>query len=381
MRALCRRFSTPGGIPSHVSVQTPGSIHEGGELGYVLSHAFGAAFDNPDLIVAAVVGDGEAETGPLAGGWRGTRSSTRRATARCCRSCTSTATRSAARPCWAATSDEDIRACLQGNGYEAHFVEGDDPERVLQAFAATLDRCYERIRAIQQAARQHGFSERPRWPAIVLRTPKGGPAQGSRRAPVEGTFRSHQVPMADTAQEPRAAAHARDLAALLPAGGAVRPGRQAHPRARRAVAAGRPPHERQPARERRQGAEGTGHPRLPRLRASKWTWRSRPPRAESTRQLGKLLRDVYTSQRRGRRTSACSAPTRRTPTGSATSSRSRTVASSAAMLDIDDHVSPDGRVMEVLSEHNCEGGWRAICSPGGTASSRPTRRSRWSRRR
>src|SRR5689334_11052983 len=151
LRLLCRRFSTPGGIPSHVSVQTPGSIHEGGELGYVLSHAFGAAFDNPDLIVAAVVGDGEAETGPLACAWKGT-------------SFLNPARDGAVLPILhlngykisgptvlGRESDEDLRAFFQGNGYEAHFVEGDDPPRVFQAFAATLDRCYDRIRAIQEA--------------------------------------------------------------------------------------------------------------------------------------------------------------------------------------------------------------------------------------
>src|SRR5687767_1766548 len=200
---LCRRFSAPGGIPSHVSVQTPGSIHEGGELGYVLSHAFGAAFDNPDIIVAAVVGDGEAESGPLAGAWKGT-------------SFLNPARDGAVLPILhlngykisgptvlGRDSDDDIRALLQGNGYETFFVEGDDPPLVHQAFAATLDRCYDRIRAIQQEARQHGVFERPRWPAIVLRTPKGwtGPKEVDG-LPVEGTFRSHQVPLADVRGHP-----------------------------------------------------------------------------------------------------------------------------------------------------------------------------------
>src|SRR3954464_8877366 len=148
MRRLFRQFSTPGGIPSHVSVPTPGSIHEGGELGYVLTHAFGAAFDNPDLIVAAVVGDGEAETGPLAGAWKST-------------SFLNPARDGAVLPILhlngykisgptvlGRDSDDDIRALLRGNGYETHFVEGDEPAQVHQAFAATLDRCYERIRAI-----------------------------------------------------------------------------------------------------------------------------------------------------------------------------------------------------------------------------------------
>ena len=153
MRQLFRQFSTPGGIPSHVSVQTPGSIHEGGELGYVLSHAFGAAFDNPDLIVVAVVGDGEAETGPLAGSWKGT-------------SFLNPARDGAVLPILhlngykisgptvlGRASDREIRALLEGNGYGVHFVEGDDPALMHQQFAATLNTCYEQIRAIQQRAR------------------------------------------------------------------------------------------------------------------------------------------------------------------------------------------------------------------------------------
>ena len=156
MRRLFRQFSTPGGIPSHVSVPTPGSIHEGGELGYVLVHAFGAAFDNPDLIVAAVVGDGEAETGPLAGSWKGT-------------SFLNPARDGAVLPILhlngykianptvlARSSDEDVRAVIEGNGYEVHFVEADEPMRAHQEFAATLDTCYEKIRAIQREARTRG---------------------------------------------------------------------------------------------------------------------------------------------------------------------------------------------------------------------------------
>src|SRR5262245_27683691 len=200
---LCRRFSAPGGIPSHVSVQTPGSIHEGGELGYVLSHAFGAAFDNPDLIVAAVVGDGEAESGPLAGGWRGTAFLNPARDGAVLPILQLNGYKISGPTILGRESDENLRAFLQGNDYEAFFVEGDDPAHVFQTFAATLDRCYDRIRAIQQEARQHGFSERPKWPAIVLRTPKGwtGPKEIDGH-PVEGTFRAHQVPMADTRHNP-----------------------------------------------------------------------------------------------------------------------------------------------------------------------------------
>src|SRR5512133_2495971 len=199
LRRLFRQFSTPGGVPSHVSVPTPGSIHEGGELGYVLAHAFGAAFDNPDLIVAAVVGDGEAETGPLEGSWKSI-------------SFLNPARDGAVLPILhlngykisgptvlARSSDDDIRLLLEGHGYDVHFVAGDESASVHQQLAATLDQCYEAIRAIQRDARALGAQQVtavPRWPAIVLRTPKGwtGPRLVDDH-PVEGTFRAHQVPL------------------------------------------------------------------------------------------------------------------------------------------------------------------------------------------
>src|SRR5215469_14356730 len=139
LRTLCRRFSSPGGIPSHVRVQTPGSIHEGGELGYVLSHAFGAAFDNPDLIVAAVVGDGEAETGPLSAAWKSTSFLNPVRDGAVLPILHLNGYKISGPTVLGRASDEDVEALLRGNGYEAHFVEGDDPEQVFQAFAATLD--------------------------------------------------------------------------------------------------------------------------------------------------------------------------------------------------------------------------------------------------
>src|SRR5579864_1959720 len=207
LRRLCRQFSTPGGIPSHVSVPTPGSIHEGGELGYVLIHAFGAAFDNPELIVAAVVGDGEAETGPLAGSWKGI-------------SFLNPARDGAVLPILhlngykiggptilGRAGDEDVVSLLRGHGWEPHLVAGDDPVAMHPRFAQVLDDCHERIRAIQARARRPGADParavRPRWPAIVLRTPKGwtGPKVVDG-LPVEGTFRAHQVPLAEVKTNP-----------------------------------------------------------------------------------------------------------------------------------------------------------------------------------
>jgi xylulose-5-phosphate/fructose-6-phosphate phosphoketolase len=353
LRLLCRRFSTPGGIPSHVSVQTPGSIHEGGELGYVLAHAFGAAFDNPDLIVVAVVGDGESESGPLAGAWKGT-------------SFLNPARDGAVLPILhlngykisgptvlGRDSDEDVRSLLHGNGYDVHFVEGDDPGRVHQGLAATLDRCYERIRTIQQQARQGGVLERPRWPAIVMRTPKGwtGPKVVDG-LPAEGTFRAHQVPLAHVRTDPQQFAQLEewlhsyrpdelfrddgtfvaDLAALAPSGD-----------------------RRMSANRHANGGQLLVDLDLPDFRdyalaverpASEWH--------ESTRQLGLMLRDIYARNTGSKNFRLfCPDETNSNRLGNVFEVENRCFV--GRTLDIDDHVAPDGRVMEVLSEHLCEG--------------------------
>jgi xylulose-5-phosphate/fructose-6-phosphate phosphoketolase len=186
-----------------VSVPTPGSIHEGGELGYVLAHAFGAAFDNPDLIVATVVGDGEAETGPLADSWKGASFLNPVRDGAVLPILHLNGYKIASPTVFGRMSDDDVRAQIESHGYEVHFVEGDDPAQVHQAFAAVLDACYEKIVAIQQEARTHGFWRRPHWPAIVLRTPKGwtGPREVDG-FPVEGTFRAHQIPVAEPTANP-----------------------------------------------------------------------------------------------------------------------------------------------------------------------------------
>src|SRR5689334_17172553 len=200
---LFRQFSTPYGVPSHVSPPTPGSIHEGGELGYVLSHAFGAAFDNPDLVVAAIVGDGEAETGPLEGSWKGI-------------SFLNPAHDGAVLPILhlneykisgptvlGRSSDEDVRRLLEGHGYTPTFVEGADPMTMHGQFATVLDDALDTIANIQRAARASTVRARPRWPLIVMRTPKGwtGPKKVDG-VPVEGTFRAHQVPLAEVRTNP-----------------------------------------------------------------------------------------------------------------------------------------------------------------------------------
>jgi xylulose-5-phosphate/fructose-6-phosphate phosphoketolase len=199
MRLFFRQFSTPGGVPSHCGPHVPNSLHEGGELGYALLHAFGAAFDNPDLIVACVIGDGEAETCPLEGSWKGNKFLNPVRDGAVLPIMHLNGYKIAGPTVEARTSDGELSLLYQGRGYQPYFVAGDDPAALHQEFAATLDQCYAEIRAIQDEARKNGFTRRPRWPMIVLRTPKGwtGPKEVDG-IPIEGTFRSHQVPLADT---------------------------------------------------------------------------------------------------------------------------------------------------------------------------------------
>jgi xylulose-5-phosphate/fructose-6-phosphate phosphoketolase len=353
MQRFFRQFSTPGGVPSHVSVPTPGSIHEGGELGYVLTHAFGAAFDNPDLIVAAVVGDGEAETGPLAGSWKGTSFLNPVRDGAVLPILHLNGYKIANPTVLGRASDDEVRAQIEGNGYEVHFVEGSDPSCMHQAFAATLDTCYARIRDIQHAARTHGFSGRPCWPAIVLRSPKGwtGPAVVDG-LPVEGTFRAHQVPLADVRTDPEQLmmleawmrsycpdelfdADGRliaELAALAPSG------------------------------DRRMGANphANGGRLLVELDLPDFAdyaipvTRPATERHESTRQLGKMLRDTFTRNRaQANFRLLCPDEVNSNRLGDVFTVENRCFVGTT--LEIDDHIAPDGRVMEVLSEHLCEG--------------------------
>lgn len=200
---LFKRFSFPGGIGSHCTPETPGSIHEGGELGYVLSHACGAAFDNPDLIVAAVVGDGEAETGPLATSWHISKFLNPIIDGAVLPILHLNGYKINNPTIWARVPHEELQAFFRGNGWTPYFVEGSEPESMHQAMAATLDRCIADIRAAQKQARDSGQAFRPRWPMIVLRTPKGWtcPPKVDGRM-LEGSWRSHQVPMADVKKNP-----------------------------------------------------------------------------------------------------------------------------------------------------------------------------------
>jgi xylulose-5-phosphate/fructose-6-phosphate phosphoketolase len=353
LRLLCRRFSTPGGIPSHVSVQTPGSIHEGGELGYVLSHAFGAAFDNPDLIVAAVVGDGEAETGPLAGAWQSTRFLNPIRDGAVLPILHLNGYKISGPTVLGRDTDEDVRALLHGSGYEVHFVAGDDPPYVHQAFASALDRCYERIRAIQQDARQHGVFERPRWPAIVLRTPKGwtGP-KVVHNLPVEGTFRSHQVPMADSKID------AEDFVKLEDWLRSYRPDElfDANGKLVHGVAELAPTGDRRiSANPHANGGKLLRELDIPDFRDYAVDFAlPATEKHESTRQFGKLMRDMYVRNKEAANFRLfCPDETNSNRLGNVFEVENRCFV--GRTLDIDEHLSPDGRVMEVLSEHLCEG--------------------------
>ncbi|HEX6630077.1 MAG TPA: phosphoketolase family protein, partial [Gemmatimonadaceae bacterium] len=356
MRRLFRQFSTPGGIPSHVSVPTPGSIHEGGELGYVLAHAFGAAFDNPDLIVAAVVGDGEAETAPLEGSWKSTRFLNPARDGAVLPILHLNGYKISGPAVLARVDDDAVGELLASHGYEPVVVAGDEPLDVHQRLATALDACHARIRAIQAEARAAGagaVAGAPRWPAIVLRTPKGwtGPAVVHGQ-PVEGTFRSHQVPLANVrtdADELRQleawlrgygpetlfderGALVPELAALAPAG-SRRMGANPHANGGRLLVPLELPDFRDYALD------------VP---------RPATVRHESTRQLGQLLRDTFTRNAAAANFRFfCPDETNSNRLGAVFEVEDRCLV--ARRLDVDDHVAADGRVMEVLSEHLCEG--------------------------
>jgi len=198
MKRLFKQFSFPGGIPSHVAPETPGSIHEGGELGYALSHAYGAVFDNPDLIAACVVGDGEAETGPLATSWHSNKFLDPVRDGAVLPILHLNGYKIAGPSVLARIPNAELESLFRGYGYAPYFVEGDVPAKMHELMAATLDTVFDQLKKLQQDSRAHGFKQRPKWPMIILRTPKGwtGPKVIDGK-PTEGSFRSHQVPMGD----------------------------------------------------------------------------------------------------------------------------------------------------------------------------------------
>jgi xylulose-5-phosphate/fructose-6-phosphate phosphoketolase len=354
MHRFFRQFSTPGGVPSHVSVPTPGSIHEGGELGYVLVHAFGAAFDNPDLLVVAVIGDGEAETGPLAGSWNGIHFLNPARDGAVLPILHLNGYKISGPTVLGRSLDDEIVNLLRGHGYEPHVLVGDDPMDMHARFAATLATCYSSIRAIQERARSRSAPiARPHWPAIVLRTPKGwtGPkvVDGLQ---VEGTFRAHQVPLPNVRENPE---HLRQLEAWMKS---YRPEElfddDGRPVATLTALA--------PKGERRMSASphANGGRLLVGLDLPDFTEYAVPvtgpgtERDESTRQLGKLMRDTFTRNARQRNFRLfCPDETSSNRLGDVFAVENR--CSMDPVLPTDDHVAPAGRVMEVLSEHNCHG--------------------------
>jgi xylulose-5-phosphate/fructose-6-phosphate phosphoketolase len=351
LRKLFRQFSFPGGIPSHVAPETPGSIHEGGELGYALSHAYGAAFDNPDLIVCAVVGDGEAETGPLATSWHSNKFLDPVRDGAVLPILHLNGYKIANPTVLARIPKDELAALMQGYGYTPYFVEGDDPAVVHQQMAATLDAVVAEIHAIQRAAREDGEVARPAWPMIVLRTPKGwtGPKEIDGH-PVEGNWRSHQVPMSEV----RTNARNREILEawlrsyrpdeLFDADGALS-----------SELADLPPrsYRRMSANPHANGGLLLKDLTLPDFRA--YAVDVPAPGAtiaEATRVMGTWLRDVMA---RNMETFRVFGPdeTASNRLGAVMEVTDRTWM--AELVPTDEGLSPAGRVMEVLSEHQCQG--------------------------
>ncbi|MGB2875388.1 MAG: phosphoketolase family protein [Gaiellaceae bacterium] len=351
LRRLFRQFSFPGGIPSHAAPETPGSIHEGGELGYALAHAFGAAFDNPDLLVACVVGDGEAETGPLAASWHGNKFLNPRTDGAVLPVLHLNGYKIANPTILARIPESELVSLLEGYGWQPLLVSGDEPYAVHQALAGTLDEALDEITLIQRAAREGGTIQRPRWPMLVLRTPKGwtGPAEIDG-VPVEGTWRAHQVPMTDVRENP---AHLRVLEEWLRS---YRP-QELFDEDGRLVAelAELPPRgaRRMSANPHTNGGELRRDLALPDFRdyavdvAAPGTSFS-----EATRVLGGFIRDVIAQNSENFRLFGPD-ETKSNRLGDVFAVTNR--AWEAETLPTDEDLAPDGRVLEVLSEHLCQG--------------------------
>jgi xylulose-5-phosphate/fructose-6-phosphate phosphoketolase len=353
MKRLFTQFSFPGGIPSHVAPETPGSIHEGGELGYALSHAYGAAMDNPDLLVACVVGDGEAETGPLATSWHSNKFLNPVHDGAVLPILHLNGYKIAGPTVLARISHEELDHLFRGYGYRPYFVEGDDPDEVHQRMAGVLDAIVVEIRDIQTTARTRGFTRRPEWPMIVFRTPKGwtGPkvVDGVQ---VEGTFRAHQVPLTDFAAKPE---HVKLLEQWMKS---YRP-EELFDQTGRLVAELA---ELAPKGERRMGANphANGGMLLRDLKMPDFRdYAVAVPKpgvveAEGPRLQGQLLRDVLRLNAEARNFRIFS-PDETASNRWAAVFEVTNRCSTAEITAGDEHVAPDGRVMEMLSEHQCEG--------------------------
>jgi xylulose-5-phosphate/fructose-6-phosphate phosphoketolase len=369
LTALVRQFSTPGGVPSHVSVQMPGSIHEGGELGYALAHAAGAAFDHPDLVVACVVGDGEAETGPLAGSWKIPAFLNPRRDGAVLPILHLNGYKISGPTVLGRADDADVIGLLAAQGWDPVVVAGDDPATVFTDLHRELTAAHARIRAIQQQARELGAvaaAGTVRWPAIILRTPKGwtGPdvVDGVQ---IEGTFRAHQVPLARVREDPE---HLRLLEQWLHSY-APETLFDAHGRLVAELTALAPDGDkRMSASPYANGGRLLRDLDLPAL--SNYALPMAVPGVQShenTEPLGELLRDVYTASTRtddgGNFRLFCPDETASNRLAAVFEATDRCL--QAPVQTTDDHLSPDGRVMEVLSEHLCEGWLEGYLLAGG----------------
>ncbi|HEX6360714.1 phosphoketolase family protein [Actinophytocola sp.] len=350
MRELFRQFSFPGGVPSHVAPEVPGSIHEGGELGYSLAHAYGAAFDNPDLVVACVVGDGEAETGPLAASWHANKFLDPAHDGAVLPILHLNGYKIANPTVLARIPEEELDALLRGYGYAPRYVSGENPDRMHQDMAAALDGALDEIAAIQLRARS-GDRRRPRWPVIVLRSPKGwtGPAEVDG-VQVTGTWRSHQVPLAAVRDNP---GHLAQLEEWLRS---YRPEELFDSR-------GRPRPEllaQAPDGDRRMGANPHANGGLllrpldlPDFRSyAAEVGKHGGTTSEPTRVLGRFLRDVVAGNMTNFRLFGPdeTASNRLDAVYEVTNKQWQ-----GEVLPVDEHLAPDGRVVEVLSEHLCQG--------------------------
>jgi len=352
MKRLFKQFSFPGGIPSHVAPETPGSIHEGGELGYAVSHAYGAAYDNPDLIVACVVGDGEAETGPLATSWHSNKF-LNPLTDGVVLPILHLNGYKIANPCvLARISHEELDQLFRGYGYTPYFVEGNDPEKMHQLMAATLDTIIEDIHRIKTEARRTGAKKRPLWPMIILRSPKGWTCpkeiDGKRS---EDYWRSHQVPMGDMEKPEHVKILEKWMKSYKPEDLFDKTGRLKPELA-----------EMPPKGDRRMSANphANGGLLLRDLRLPDYqdyavqVAKPGATMAESTRHMGKFLRDTMKLNLESRNFRLFSPDENN-------SNRWQDVlevtnrAWMAESFPYDDHLAPDGRVMEMLSEHQCQG--------------------------
>src|SRR5512135_3046544 len=353
MKKLFTQFSFPGGIPSHAAAETPGSINEGGELGYSLSHAYGAAFDNPDLIVACVVGDGEAETGPLATSWHSNKFLNPVHDGAVLPILHLNGYEISGPTVLARIPHEELEALFRGYGYAPYSVEGSEPQEMHQLMAATLDAVLSEIQRIQQDARANGFHGRPTWPMIILRSPKGwtGPKVVDGK-PVEGTFRAHQVPVEEFATKPE---HLKILETWLKS---YQPEELFDKNGKLIPELA----ELAPKGERRMGANPHANGGLVLKELKMPDFRdyavpvSKPGvvNAEATRIQGQFIRDVLqinADARNFRIFSPDETASNRWNAVFEVTNRSST----AEIVPGDEHIAPDGRVMEMLSEHQCEG--------------------------